>query len=127
MADTPHLTLRERRAVRAAVSHELDRLDAEIASLSNDADPNDTHETATNVTEGRRTADRFAASERLRAATEERAVVRRTLDRIDDGSGYGICSTCRTFIGTERLIALGDASQCVTCAGRPDPRKAIGI
>ena len=67
---------------------ELDRLDAE----STGADP--------------------ARIEGLRA---ERAVMRRTLDLVDDLT-YGVCEICHGFIGIDRLMALPSATRCITCA-----------
>lgn len=89
---TPQLTSRDRRALRTHVLAELDRLDAELAALDDDA------------------SDGAVAA--LRA---ERDGVRHSLDLIDE-LGYGVCAVCRGFIGIERLMALPSTTSCFACA-----------
>lgn len=89
---TPQLTSRDRRALRTHVLAELDRLDAALAALDDDA------------------SDGAVAA--LRA---ERDGVRHSLDLIDD-LGYGVCEVCRGFIGIERLMALPSTTSCFACA-----------
>lgn len=48
-------------------------------------------------------------------ATEELALIRRTLGRLDDGS-YGNCSDCGDAIGEARLKAYPYADRCIDCA-----------
>ncbi|MEI8241138.1 MAG: TraR/DksA C4-type zinc finger protein [Actinomycetota bacterium] len=122
MADAPQLTLRERRALRAAIVADLDRLDEQIASLTRafddivaaneQANTDDEHDP-----EGATIAfERSQVSALLRQAREDRDALRTTLDRVDDDSGYGVCTECREFIGVERLSALPAATKCITCA-----------
>ena len=122
MASAPQLTLRDRRALRAAVLEQVDGLDEQIASLSRSfddivaaneqANTDDEHDP-----EGTTIAfERSQVSALLNQARGDRAALRLTLDRIDDDSGYGVCVDCRTFIGIDRLLALPAATRCIRCA-----------
>jgi RNA polymerase-binding transcription factor DksA len=124
MGDTAQLTLRERRALRAAVGTELARVDEQIESLTRafddivaaneQANTDDEHDP-----EGTTIAfERSQVSSLLRQAREDRAALRGTLDRIDDDTGYGVCTECRGSIGIERLLALPAAAKCIACARR---------
>jgi RNA polymerase-binding transcription factor DksA len=107
--------------LRAAVNEELDRLDQQIAALTRSFDDivesaeltstDDEHDP-----EGTTIAfERSQVTAILRQATDDRAALRGSLDRIDE-DGYGVCQRCRTFIGVERLMALPAATLCVACA-----------
>lgn len=47
----------------------------------------------------------------------EIAQVRAALDRLDEGS-YGACVTCGEDVTPQRLAAMPEAAQCITCASR---------
>jgi len=122
MADAPQLTLRERRALRAAIVADLDRLDEQIISLARafddivaaneQANTDDEHDP-----EGTTIAfERSQVSALLRQAREDRDALRNTLHRVDDDLGYGVCTECRGFIGVDRLLALPAAAKCIACA-----------
>jgi DnaK suppressor protein len=122
MADAPQLTLRERRALRAAIVADLDRLDDQIISLARafddivaaneQANTDDEHDP-----EGTTIAfERSQVSALLRQAREDRDALRNTLHRVDDDLGYGVCTECRGFIGVDRLLALPAAAKCIACA-----------
>jgi len=122
MGAPAQLTLRERRSLRAAVLQDLDGLDGQIASLTRafddivaaneQANTDDEHDP-----EGTTIAfERSQVSSLLRQARDDRAALRGTLDRIDDDTGYGVCTECRGFIGIERLLALPAAAKCIACA-----------
>jgi DnaK suppressor protein len=122
MADAPQLTLRDRRALRAAIGAELDRLDEQIASLTRafddivaaneQANTDDEHDP-----EGTTIAfERSQVSALLRQAREDRDALRSSLHRVDDDLGYGVCTECRGFIGVDRLLALPAATKCIACA-----------
>jgi DnaK suppressor protein len=122
MADAPQLTLRERRALRAAIVADLDRLDEQIISLNRafddivaaneQANTDDEHDP-----EGTTIAfERSQVSALLRQAREDRDALRNTLHRVDDDLGYGVCTECRGFIGVDRLLALPAAAKCIACA-----------
>ena len=122
MADAPQLTLRERRALRAAIVADLDRLDEQIVSLTRafddivaaneQANTDDEHDP-----EGTTIAfERSQVSALLRQAREDRDSLRNTLHRVDDDLGYGVCTECRGFIGVDRLLALPAAAKCIACA-----------
>jgi DnaK suppressor protein len=57
------------------------------------------------------------ATTRARADAESIASIDAALARLDD-STYGICTSCGTAIPTERLVALPDATRCVSCQQR---------
>lgn len=122
MAHAPQLTLRDRRALRAAVLSEMDRLDAQIASLTRSfddivaaneqANTDDEHDP-----EGTTIAfERSQVSALLNQGRDDRAALHLALDRLDDDSGYGVCIDCRAFIGVDRLLALPAATRCIRCA-----------
>ena len=122
MADAPQLTLRDRRALRAAVLEQIDQLDEQIASLqrsfddivaaNEQANTDDEHDP-----EGTTIAfERSQVSALLGQARDDRASLRHALDRIDDDTGYGVCIDCRMFIGVDRLLALPAATRCIRCA-----------
>jgi RNA polymerase-binding transcription factor DksA len=122
MAEVPQLTLRERRALRAAIVADLDRLDAQITSLTRafddivaaneQANTDDEHDP-----EGTTIAfERSQVSALLRQARDDRDALRATLHRVDDDLGYGVCTECRGFIGVDRLLALPAATKCIACA-----------
>ena len=122
MADAPQLTLRERRALRAAIVADLDRLDEQIISLARafddivaaneQANTDDEHDP-----EGTTIAfERSQVSALLRQAREDRDALRNTLHRVDDDLGYGVCTECLGFIGVDRLLALPAAAKCIACA-----------
>jgi DnaK suppressor protein len=122
MADAPQLTLRDKRALRAAMVAELDRLDEQIASLTRAFDDivaaneqsntDDEHDP-----EGTTIAfERSQVSALLRQAREDRDALRSSLHRVDDDLGYGVCTECRGFIGVDRLLALPAATKCIACA-----------
>jgi RNA polymerase-binding transcription factor DksA len=122
MSSPRQLTLRERRALRAAVLQEIDRLDEQIAALARafddivaaneQANTDDEHDP-----EGTTIAfERSQVSALLRPARADRTALTSTLDRVDDDSGYGVCAECGEFIGVERLLALPAASKCISCA-----------
>ena len=115
------LTLRERRALRAAIREEMSHLDDQIealtrrfadiveaAELTNTDDEHDP--------EGATIAfERSQATSLLRQCASDRAALRETLDRLDDPS-YGTCEICQEFIGAERLLALPSTRRCIRCA-----------
>jgi len=115
------LTLRERRALRAAIQEEMSHLDDQIevltrrfadiveaAELTNTDDEHDP--------EGATIAfERSQATSLLRQCASDRAALRETLDRLDDPS-YGTCEICQEFIGAERLLALPSTQRCIRCA-----------
>ncbi len=122
MADAPQLTLRDRRALRAAVLEQIDQIDEQITSLTRSfddivaaneqANTDDEHDP-----EGTTIAfERSQVSALLGQARDDRASLRRALDRIDDDTGYGVCIDCRAFIGVDRLLALPAATRCIRCA-----------
>jgi RNA polymerase-binding transcription factor DksA len=122
MSDAPQLTLRERRALRAAMVADIGRLDDQIASLTSSfddivaaneqANTDDEHDP-----EGTTIAfERSQVSALLRQARDDREAVRACLDRVDDDTGYGVCTECRGFIGVDRLLALPAAARCIACA-----------
>jgi DnaK suppressor protein len=115
------LTLRERRALRAAIHEETSRLDDQIDALTRRFDDiveaaeltstDDEHDP-----EGATIAfERSQVSSLLRQTESDRAALRETLDRLDDDS-YGTCEVCADFIGVERLIALPSTKRCVRCS-----------
>jgi len=121
MASSRALTLRERRALRAAIHEEMSRLDDQIDALSRRFDDiveaadltstDDEHDP-----EGATIAfERSQVSSLLRQTSSDRAALRETLDRLDDAS-YGTCEVCAEFIGAERLIALPATKRCVRCS-----------
>lgn len=121
MAEQSRLTMRDRRALHAAMLDELARLDDQIAALSRSFDDivaaaeltstDDEHDP-----EGTTIAfERSQVSSLLRQAREDRAGVRASLDRMHD-DGFGVCEVCRGFIGVERLLALPATRRCVACA-----------
>jgi RNA polymerase-binding transcription factor DksA len=122
VGDAPQLTLRERRALRAAMLTDIDRLDDQITSLTaafedivaanEQANTDDEHDP-----EGTTIAfERSQVSALLRQSRDDRDALRATLDRVDDDSGYGVCTECRGFIGIDRLLALPAATKCISCA-----------
>lgn len=122
MADALQLTLRDRRNLRAAVLRELDRVEAQIVGLTRafddivaaneQANTDDEHDP-----EGTTIAfERSQVSALLRQARADRAALRGTLDRVDDDSGYGVCTVCRGFIGVDRMLALPATTKCIGCA-----------
>ena len=122
MSDVPQLTLRDRRALRAAIGAELDRLDEQIASLTRSfddivaaneqANTDDEHDP-----EGTTIAfERSQVSALLRQARDDRDSLRGSLRRVDDDPSYGVCEVCRGFIGIDRLLALPAARKCIACA-----------
>lgn len=54
------------------------------------------------------------ATTRARADLESLASIDAALARLDDAT-YGICRRCGTAIPIERLVALPDATRCVSC------------
>jgi RNA polymerase-binding transcription factor DksA len=116
------LTVRERRALRAAVLRELDLVDAQLASLTSafddivaaneQANTDDEHDP-----EGTTIAfERSQVSSLARQARLDRDALRATLARVDDDPDFGVCDTCRGFIGVERLLALPATTRCIACA-----------
>jgi DnaK suppressor protein len=115
------LTLRERRALRAAIHEEMSHLDEQIDALTRRFDDivdsadltstDDEHDP-----EGATIAfERSQVSSLLRQTASDRTALRETLDRLDDDS-YGMCEVCAEFIGAERLIALPATKRCVRCS-----------
>jgi DnaK suppressor protein len=43
------------------------------------------------------------------------AAIRAAIQRVDEGR-YGICLTCAEKIAPERLVALPEATHCISCA-----------
>ncbi|MFZ4721138.1 MAG: TraR/DksA family transcriptional regulator [Ilumatobacteraceae bacterium] len=122
MDATPQLTLRERRALRAAIVTAIHDLDAQIVSLrrsfddivaaNEHANTDDEHDP-----EGTTIAfERSQVSALLRQTEDDRAALRATLERVEGDPSYGVCEVCRGFIGVERLLALPAASKCIACA-----------
>jgi len=118
------LTLRNRRALRAAVVAELDRVDGQIAALERSFDDIVAGAELTNTDdehdpEGSTIAfERSQVSSLLLQARADRVALRATLDRVDEPA-YGVCEECGGFIGVERLLALPAATRCIDCARRP--------
>lgn len=121
MASGRVLTLRERRALRAAIGEEMARLDDQIEALSRRFDDiveaaeltstDDEHDP-----EGATIAfERSQVTSLLRQSASDRAALRATLDRLDDPA-YGTCEVCAEFIGAERLLALPATQRCVRCS-----------
>lgn len=121
MAEIPHVTLRDRRALRAAVIEELVRVEAQITSLARSFDDiveaaeltstDDEHDP-----EGSTIAfERSQVSSLLAQARSDREQLRTALQRTDE-PGYGACERCGEFIGVERLLALPSAVRCISCA-----------
>jgi RNA polymerase-binding transcription factor DksA len=75
------------------ILRELDRIEVELSTAASD---------------GR-------SSVVLDGLREERAEMRRTLDRVDD-LAYGVCEVCHAFIGIDRLMALPATTRCMRCA-----------
>ena len=115
------LTLRERRALRAAIHEEMSHLDEQIEALTRRFDDIVEAAALTNTDdehdpEGATIAfERSQVSSLLRQSASDRAGLRETLDRLDDHS-YGTCEVCASFIGAERLLALPSTKRCVRCA-----------
>lgn len=115
------LTLRNRRALRAAVLEELERAEVQITSFSRSFDDIVAGSTLTNTDdehdpEGTTIAfERSQVSALLAQARRDTLALRAVLGRIDDDD-YGACDHCRGFIGLERLLALPSARRCITCA-----------
>ncbi len=118
------MTLRERRALRAAAQAELDHLETQIRSLTRSfddivaaneqANTDDEHDP-----EGTTIAwERSQVSALLRQARLDREAVLATLARIDTDESFGVCATCGQAIGHERLLALPATTRCVRCAAR---------
>jgi DnaK suppressor protein len=113
--------MRDRRALRAAVNEELDRLDQQIAALTHSFDDIVEAAELTNTDdehdpEGTTIAfERSQVSAILRQTTADRAALRMSLDRIEE-DGYGVCERCHAFIGVERLMELPATLLCVECA-----------
>lgn len=55
----------------------------------------------------------LSQTENLMDSKEAEQIVN-ALKRIQDGS-YGICSSCSSFIGKERLFAVPSAQLCIQC------------
>lgn len=122
------LTSRARRALRSAITEELDRVEEQIASLTRSfddiveanvhANTDDEHDP-----EGATIAfERAQVSALLRQAQIDRAALRASLDRVDDDPRFGVCQVCTEFIGVERLMALPSATMCIACATRGNLR-----
>jgi len=100
--------------VRAALTNERERLEAQIASLepghggSPDFDDNfaDSGQVAAEQGENKVLAGQ------LRGELEE---VERALAKLDDGT-YGVCDTCGERIGDDRLEAIPTATHCIAHA-----------
>jgi RNA polymerase-binding transcription factor DksA len=116
------LTLKDRRAVRGAVDVEIDRLDAQIESLTRafddiveaaqEANIDDEHDP-----EGTTIAfERAQVSALLNQARLDRADLQETRRRIEVDESYGVCTECAEFIGVERLLALPATTTCIRCA-----------
>ena len=115
------LTVRERRALRAAITEELVVLDAQVVALTRAFDDIVDAAVQSNVDDEHDPEGTTIAFERaqvaalLRQARLDQAVLRETLERVD-GSGFGTCTECGAFIGVERLLALPGAARCMRCA-----------
>ena len=101
-------------AERAAVLAQIDSLTREFdgvvaASRSSNADDEHDPEGATIAFERQQVAALLEAARR-RLTDAEAALARR-----DDGS-YGVCESCGSAIGAERLAARPAARTCITCA-----------
>jgi DnaK suppressor protein len=118
----PPLTLRNRRALRAAVLAEITRTEEQIAALTRTfADIVDAVELTNNDDEhdpeGTTIAfERSQAGALLGQARADRVALQAAFTRVDDDS-FGVCENCGAFIGVERLMALPSATRCITCAG----------
>jgi DnaK suppressor protein len=100
----------ERDAALASIAALTGEFDAVVAaSKASNADDEHDPEGATIAFERQQVAALLEAARR-RLTDAETALARR-----DDGS-YGVCESCGTAIGAERLAARPAARTCITCA-----------
>lgn len=115
------ITLRERRALRGALTSELETLEQQIVTLTRSFDDIVAGQELVNTDdehdpEGATIAfERSQVSALLRQAKDDRVAVAAALARLDDPS-YGACDVCQGFIGVDRLMALPGATKCIDCA-----------
>jgi DnaK suppressor protein len=106
---------------RELLEHHLARIDEQIRSLeqqhadvvaaaqNDNADDEHDPEGSTIAFERQQAAALLDKARRSRTETIE------AMDRLAAG-GYGLCSSCGTPIGAERLVARPNARTCIACA-----------
>ena len=115
------LTLRERRALRATVTAEVDRLSALIGSLTHSFDDIVAAQQLVNTDDEHDPEGTTIAFERsqtralLDQVLADRDALRATLTRLEERA-YGACEHCHGSIGVERLMALPATQRCIRCA-----------
>jgi len=99
-------------AIRSAIAHTVERMEASslqpLAEAAIEIGDGATEESGLNLE-----LDGLAIQYELGQSALN------ALDRVEEGL-YGLCATCGSDIGRERLDLLPYAIECVRCAGRAD-------